>query len=255
MEPAFRLVELLGALSLTTDLGAGVPFEKGLRTCAVAAQLADAIGLPQADRVAAYYAALLRSLGCTAHASTFAELFDDDVAIQRELKVFDVADPELRLGQTARFSDWAGRERAEQLVERFAAEVPAQGEALARGSCEVSAALGTRLGLPEGTVIALDEVYERYDGNGFPAGRRGDELTVAAGGCNESLRGRRGFDDLHERTRLDRREIFRSLTNILIRGGLGDRPHARIRHCRGSRQLSLEPSGLPHRLFLSLNRQ
>jgi HD-GYP domain-containing protein (c-di-GMP phosphodiesterase class II)/DNA-binding CsgD family transcriptional regulator len=180
VEHAFRLVELLGALSLTTDLGAGVPFEKGLRTCAVAAQLADALELARADRVAAYYAAMLRSLGCTAHASTFAELFDDDVAIQRELKVFDVADPDLRAGQTARFAGWAGTERAEKLVDRFATEVPAQGEALARGSCEVSAALGTRLGLPKGAVVALDEVYERYDGNGFPAGRAGDALTVAA---------------------------------------------------------------------------
>ena len=63
MEHAFRLVELLGALSLTTDLGAGVPFEKGLRTCAVAARLADVLGLSLGDRRAAYLAALLRSLG------------------------------------------------------------------------------------------------------------------------------------------------------------------------------------------------
>lgn len=180
VEHPFRLVELLGALSLTTDLGAGVPFEKGLRTCTVAAELSDLLSLDRAERVAAYYAALLRSLGCTAHASTLAEMFDDDVAIQRELKVFDFAEPDLRARQTARFADWAGQERAEQLVERFVTEVPAQGASLARGSCEVSAALGSRLGLSDGVVAALDEVYERYDGNGFPAGRGGDELTVAA---------------------------------------------------------------------------
>jgi HD-GYP domain-containing protein (c-di-GMP phosphodiesterase class II)/DNA-binding CsgD family transcriptional regulator len=130
--------------------------------------------------VAVYYAALLRSLGCTAHASAFAEMFDDDVAIQRELKVFDFADPDLRARQEERFAGWAGTERAEELIERFATEVPAQGATLARGSCEVSAALGTRLGLPAGVVTALDEVYERYDGHGFPAGKAGDELTIAA---------------------------------------------------------------------------
>jgi HD-GYP domain-containing protein (c-di-GMP phosphodiesterase class II)/DNA-binding CsgD family transcriptional regulator len=180
MEHVFALVELLGALSLTTDLGAGVPFEKGLRTCAVAARLAEALELARTDRVAVYYAAMLRSLGCTAHASAFAEMFGDDVAIQRELKVFDVADPELRARQEARFAGWAGGERAHELADRFATEVPSQGAALARGSCEVSAALGTRLGLPNGVVAALDEVYERYDGNGFPAGRAGEELTIAA---------------------------------------------------------------------------
>ncbi len=35
MEGVTRLAEMLGALSLTTDLGAGVPFEKGLRTSVV----------------------------------------------------------------------------------------------------------------------------------------------------------------------------------------------------------------------------
>jgi len=91
-----RLAEVLGALSLTTDLGAGVPFEKGLRTCVVASLLAEALALGREDRQAVYYAALLRSLGCNAHASTFAEMFDDDVALQRELKTFDLDDPAAR---------------------------------------------------------------------------------------------------------------------------------------------------------------
>ena len=38
-----RLAELLAALSLTTDLGSGVAFEKGLRTCLVARALAEAL--------------------------------------------------------------------------------------------------------------------------------------------------------------------------------------------------------------------
>ena len=44
----------------------------------------------------------------------------------------------------------------------------------------MSAVLGSRLGLPQGAIDALDEVYERYDGNGFPEGRRGEEMTIAA---------------------------------------------------------------------------
>jgi len=179
LEP-IRLAEVLAALSLTTDLGAGVPFEKGLRTCVVASLLADALELGRADRCAVYFAALLRSLGCTAHASLFADLFDDDVAIQRELKTFDLGDPSNLAAQTARFSAWAGSKRAGELVTRFAKEVPAQGAALGRGSCEVSATLGARLELPAGAIAALDEVYERYDGQGFPSGRSGEELTVAA---------------------------------------------------------------------------
>ncbi len=36
MVDQIRLAELLAALSLTSDLGSGVAFEKGLRTCLVA---------------------------------------------------------------------------------------------------------------------------------------------------------------------------------------------------------------------------
>jgi HD-GYP domain-containing protein (c-di-GMP phosphodiesterase class II) len=175
-----RLAEVLGALSLTTDLGAGVPFEKGLRTCVVASRLGEALELEQLDLQAVYFAALLRSLGCTAHASVFAEMFDDDVAVQRELKMLDLEDPAALSARTARFASWAGTERAQELAVRFVTEVPARGAALGRGSCEVSAALGARLKLPLGAIAALDEVYERYDGTGFPAGRAGDTLTVAA---------------------------------------------------------------------------
>ena len=59
-------------------------------------------------------------------------------------------------------------------------EVPAHGEELSRASCEVSAALGRRLELPDGAIAALDEVYERFDGHGVPTGRAGDQLTPAA---------------------------------------------------------------------------
>jgi HD-GYP domain-containing protein (c-di-GMP phosphodiesterase class II) len=180
VEDRIRLAEVLGALSLTTDLGAGVPFEKGLRTCVAASVLGEALELEQTDQQALYFVALLRSLGCTAHASTFAEMFDDDLAIQRELKTLDLEDPAMFPAQTARFAAWAGAERAEELSLRFATEVPTNGAALGRGACEVSAALGARLELPGGAIAALDEVYERYDGKGFPAGRAGGALTVAA---------------------------------------------------------------------------
>jgi HD-GYP domain-containing protein (c-di-GMP phosphodiesterase class II) len=180
VDEAIRLSEVLGALSLTTDLGAGVPFEKGLRTCVVASMIADAVELDRADRQAAYFSALLRSLGCTAHASVFAEMFDNDVAVQRELKTLDLDDPAILAEQTARFSTWAGNERAQELTDRFKTELPAQGANLGRGACEVSAALGARLELPAPAIVALDEVYERYDGKGFPLGLSGDELTIAA---------------------------------------------------------------------------
>ena len=176
MGEQLRVAEVLGALSLATDLGSGVPFEKGLRTAVVASRLAVAAGVAPADRRAAYYAALLRSLGCTATSPEFSALFDDDVAVQRELKTIDFSDP----AALARFGEWAGATRAAELRARFAEVLPKAGPALGRQGCEVSASLGSELGLPPGTVEALAEVYERFDGLGFPDGRAGEALTLAA---------------------------------------------------------------------------
>ena len=50
--PRIRLTEFLAALSLTTDLATGLPFEKGLRTCLVATAFAGTLGLRDADRAA-----------------------------------------------------------------------------------------------------------------------------------------------------------------------------------------------------------
>jgi HD-GYP domain-containing protein (c-di-GMP phosphodiesterase class II)/DNA-binding CsgD family transcriptional regulator len=175
-----RLVEVLGALSLATDLGAGVPFEKGLRTCVAASALADVLDLDLDDRRAVYFAAMLRSLGCTANAPEFARMFDDDVAVQRELKTMDVGDHEVFAAQMTHFGDWTGPERASELARRFAVEVPKVGGSLGRAGCEVSTALGTRLELPVAAIGALDQVYERWDGLGFPDGRAGEDLMLAA---------------------------------------------------------------------------
>jgi hypothetical protein len=80
---SIRVAEVLGALSLTTDLGSGLPFEKGLRTCVLAGALADALDLGFDERRTVFHAALLRAIGCTAHAPENAAMFLDDMMFQR----------------------------------------------------------------------------------------------------------------------------------------------------------------------------
>src|SRR5437870_13652354 len=91
-ETRLRLAELLSALSLTTDLGAGMPFEKGLRTCVVGSALAVVLQLSLDQRRAVFHAALLRSIGCTGHAPENAAMFGDDLAFERAYKVLDPGD-------------------------------------------------------------------------------------------------------------------------------------------------------------------
>lgn len=175
--PRIRVAEVFAALSLTTDLASGVPFEKGLQTCAVATAFGKALGLTEADRVALYFASLLRSIGCTSYASENAALFVDDLAFQNALKRLDPGDPAVFGAQLAAFGSWASPRQAE-LAGLFARIAPTEGPAAAGAGCEVSRALGGRLGLPAAAVDALDDVYERWDGLGIPAGRRGEQLSV-----------------------------------------------------------------------------
>jgi HD-GYP domain-containing protein (c-di-GMP phosphodiesterase class II)/DNA-binding CsgD family transcriptional regulator len=172
-----RLAELLAALSLTTDLGSGVAFEKGLRTCLVAGALADALDLDLGGQRAAYQVGLLRALGCTASASENAALFGDDMAFQAAIKRLDPGDP---VAFGAQFGAWAGPEAQPQMAQRFLEVAPTHGPKAVGANCEVSIMLGARLHLSDAAIRALDDVYERWDGHGFPRGRRGDDLALAA---------------------------------------------------------------------------
>ena len=171
-----RLAELLAAISLTTDLGAGMPFEKGLRTCVVASALARHLRLGPEQRRAIFHAALLRSIGCTAHAPENAVMFGDDLAFERAFKELDPADT---VTFRQRFGDWDPPQQ-HRLLETVMAETPTAGVYAVRSGCEVSAALGLRLGLGRTAIAALDHVYERWDGGGLPDGRAGDQIDPIA---------------------------------------------------------------------------
>jgi HD-GYP domain-containing protein (c-di-GMP phosphodiesterase class II)/DNA-binding CsgD family transcriptional regulator len=177
--PRARVAEVFAALSLTTDLATGVPFEKGLRTCALATAFASELGLDDADRSAVFHVALLRSIGCTAHASENAALFADDTAFEGALHRLDPGDSGVFARQLADFGGWAPERRTE-LARRFVAVAPVEGPRASRAGCEVSRALGERLALAPAVVDALDDVYERWDGWGIPGARRGEQVSAVA---------------------------------------------------------------------------
>src|SRR4029079_8412971 len=68
MADGVRLNEIAGALSLATDLAAGIAEEGALRTCVTATLLGRAAGLRSLALSDVHYVALLRYLGCTGYA-------------------------------------------------------------------------------------------------------------------------------------------------------------------------------------------
>jgi len=177
--PRVRVTEVFAALSLTTDLATGLPFEKGLATCALATAFGSALGLDDADRSAVFCTALLRSIGCTSHASENAALFGDDTAFEASFSRLDPGDPAVLETQLAGFGRWAPARQA-ALARRFVELAPVEGPRASAAGCEVSRALGNRLGLPAAAVDALDDVYERWDGHGLPGTRGGEAVSVVA---------------------------------------------------------------------------
>ncbi|MEI7033373.1 HD domain-containing phosphohydrolase [Streptomyces pratensis] len=175
-----RLAEVLAALSLTTDLAAGMTFEKGLRTCVVAAVFArDVLDADRETCRAVYETALLRSVGCTSFAPELAEIFGDEVAFQSALKHLDPSDEVPLTEQLLRLGGWT-REKAQRLTDTLTMVLPTVGMEAMRNGCEASQALGSGLGVLPRTLAALNDVYERWDGQGIPLGAGGEHLSYAA---------------------------------------------------------------------------
>ncbi len=177
--PRIRAAELIGALSLATDLGVGEPLEHGLRTTVIAVRLAEALRLAENIRHAVYYVSLLRYAGCTAESNIDAALFGDEIAVRSVMlpamfgsraELFVTIARKIRAGEPLRWRAAAIARAAVQLKSAFRKS--------SAGHCEVTQALAKRLGLEPEIQAALGDLFERWDGKGFPEGRRGEEIPL-----------------------------------------------------------------------------
>lgn len=175
-----RAAELIGALSLATDLGVGEPLGHGLRTTVIGVRLAEALGLEEEDRRVAYYVALLRYSGCTAEAHLDAALFGDEVAVRAAMapalfgsraQLLAAITRTMHAGEPAPWRALAVARALGHLHSAFR-----KGTA---GHCEVTQAYALRLGLGGEIQTALGDVFERWDGSGLPARRRDEQVPLA----------------------------------------------------------------------------
>jgi HD-GYP domain-containing protein (c-di-GMP phosphodiesterase class II) len=175
-----RLAELVAALSLGIDLGFGQPMEHVLRQCLIALRLADRRGLPEQERVAVYYTALLVNVGCHTDAHEQAKWFGDDIALKagkydHELRSLRGALSSLRLlgaGQPP-------LQRVRVGVE-FAISGHRDVDAMISHHAAMSRALAGDLGLPRAVLDALGAAYEQWDGRGWPGDLAGEAIPQAA---------------------------------------------------------------------------
>lgn len=162
-----RTAELIGALSIATDRAAGFPEETALRTALCAVRIARALGLDDATAHAAYFAGVLRFIGCTAVAHEAATLVGgDDIAFLATYADVDFGDPLAVVGRTARrLARDQPLPRRVRAVAAFLSD-PRGGDKVSNAHCDLATRLATRIGMAPAVVAALHEMYERWDGKG-----------------------------------------------------------------------------------------
>jgi len=176
-----RLAELVSALSLGIDLGFDQPMEHVLRQCLIALRLGEHAGVPEGDRVAVYYTALLVNVGCHSDAHEQAKWFGDDIAVKADKYAYGLNGAQSALATIRRFASGVDGVAAKlRLVGEFATSGRHELDAMIAHHAEMARRLGEDLGLGHDALAALDASYEQWDGRGWPGQLKGEAVPVAA---------------------------------------------------------------------------
>jgi HD-GYP domain-containing protein (c-di-GMP phosphodiesterase class II) len=179
MQP-IRAAELVGALSLATDLGTGQPLEHALRTAVLAVRLGELAGASEQELADTYYVALLHASGCTSNSHEATQLFGEDIMHRAAFFLIDPADPDQVL---AFYRNHVGPGRPTEVRERMieaALSNPTRARESFAAMCEVAQRFARWLELGPGIDAALEYVFARWDGKGPPGGIGGEELPLPA---------------------------------------------------------------------------
>ena len=181
MGDRLRLADLLGGLSMVSDLGFALPPQMAMRSCLVATALARNIDLSDSDVRDCFYTALLMHIGCisVAHETTMA--FGDDLIFNKAYSRTNASDPEdIASTMMPAITRGMAPDVKARVTEFGRVHGRDWGRRVDTGVCEVARYTARRVGLPESTQRALHEVYEWWNGGWAPRGLAGEEIAVAA---------------------------------------------------------------------------
>jgi HD-GYP domain-containing protein (c-di-GMP phosphodiesterase class II) len=169
-ERQIRTAEVVGALSIATDLGTGQPLEHAMRCAVLAVRIGELAGASAKDLADTYYVALLHASGCTSNGHEATQLYGDDIEHRAAFYLVDPTNPAEILAFYKAYVG-AGRSpevRAKLLEDAIANAGPRARDAFAM-MCEVAQRFAGWLGLDPEIQDALEYVFARWDGRGFPA--------------------------------------------------------------------------------------
>lgn len=179
-DKSVRLAEVLAAISLATDLGAGRSMGHAMRACILGIQMAGELRLSTVEQAELYYSFLLMHSGCTVLSLGMTPLIQGDeltaigdAALRDDSSLLDTLDwLRIYVSPDASFSRRATNIIGMMLQSRQS------GDHL-RGACEVAVRVAQRLDMPPGVQDAIRHYLERWDGKG-PYGLSGNEIPLKA---------------------------------------------------------------------------
>jgi HD-GYP domain-containing protein (c-di-GMP phosphodiesterase class II) len=175
-----RLIEVLVALSLATDLGFGQPAEHMLRAARISMRLGGRLGLSSAELATLYDVSILTYVGCPVYGNEAATVFGDDIDFRAHAVEVDLAGfPAMVFMLRRAGSGTSAFNRARQAVALMATGGRGVVEQMAN-HCSAAGELADRLGLDAGVRAGLEQAYARWDGKGVPRDLAGGALSLSA---------------------------------------------------------------------------
>lgn len=174
-----RIAELVGGLSLATDMGAGQPLQSAIAATILATRMAARLGLDEADRSATYYGVVLRFIGCTSVASDAAQMAaGDEMSFNYAFGMADMADPAQVADALDRYWAKGTDDQVRRDVIRTISESLAELAGPIGMHCAQAVVLSRRIPVGDRVPHILGYMYDRFDG--VAAGHGGEDIPVPA---------------------------------------------------------------------------
>lgn len=165
---------------MATDLAMSFPPETALRTCLLGVLIGHELSLSPDQLADIFYVTLLRHLGCTALSHEEGTFVDDDNLWRRDFTGVDYRRKRVALAGMAVKRMGAGRGPVGRVRAISNAMRSVTMDKVALAHCDASRLLARQLVMSDGVIRGLDDIFERWDGQGYPSQLRGEAIALSA---------------------------------------------------------------------------
>lgn len=176
-----RMSDLISALSYALDLTEGQPMGHATKCCLLSMRLADILQLPVQQKSDLYYATLLKDAGCSSNAARMYEILGgDERKAKQEVKSTDLSRLSFEGLEYLLRNVMPGRSRLERVfaIATVAASRDTQTRELVNLRCDRGAQIAKKIGFSESITAAIYSLDEHWNGKGYPAGCKTQDIPL-----------------------------------------------------------------------------